>query len=583
MYPGTIFNWHDLSEIRVPQENTEVYNAPLFCQVFSSDKGTEELIEIAGSDFNSMYGTMSFRKHGQSAIQAQNIIDHGGRLYAKRVVAEDSTLANIVLIANVSGAEGQVTVKWTSQSISGCKTFDEVKEAALELLDADSGVFPVFIHCDNGRGVSKKAVRLNPDYATSKTIGKTFYTLVVYEGSNIDEQLTMTVDPTVIYRNASYRYDKLSTVQITGEVNELVFDAYVNKLSEFLGIDESTLRNYDVVYGYTNKGKAIDGFNIDAESIDLDTDLGIQLAEGSNGAFGDAPVGTDAWANAIVDVFNGNFSDEIYDVDQHKISAIIDANYPASVKNAIYDLVAFRQDCVFLRDFGVGLTTYLEIREVYESYSDRRNRYTADYCTSYLIVDPLDRNTIEVTMLYDMASVLVNHFANNPFAPLAGTYNGFILENAIKGTVNFTPIITPSVNQKEAMEDIKVNYAIFQDDDCVVQSCYTSQEAYTQLSFVSNVIAIQTVLRAIRRSCPRQRFALTTGLSLQNYADAVTKVLEDYQNNFSTLEFIYTEDNVKAAQKIFYASIQFAFLNWAQTEIFDIYAINDWELTSTVE
>jgi Holliday junction resolvasome RuvABC endonuclease subunit len=76
---------------------------------------------------------------------------------------------------------------------------------------------------------------------------------------------------------------------------------------------------------------------------------------------------------------------------------------------------------------------------------------------------------------------------------------------------------------------------------------------------------------------------LTTGLSLQNYADAVTKVLEDYQNNFSTLEFIYTEDNVKAAQKIFYASIQFAFLNWAQTEIFDIYAINDWELTSTVE
>jgi hypothetical protein len=200
--------------------------------VFSSDKGTEELIEIAGDDFNNMYGTMNFAKHGQSAIQAQNIIDHGGRLLAKRVVADDSTLANLILIANVSGSDGEATVKWTSQSISGCKTFDEVQEAALNLLDAESGVFPVFIHADNGRGASRKAVRLNPDYATSKTIGKMFYTLVAYEGSTIVEQLTMTVDPTVIYRDTNYRYDKLSCVQVTGEVNDLVFDAYVNAPDE---------------------------------------------------------------------------------------------------------------------------------------------------------------------------------------------------------------------------------------------------------------------------------------------------------------------------------------------------------------
>ena len=127
---------------------------------------------------------------------------------------------------------------------------------------------------------------------------------------------------------------------------------------------------------------------------------------------------------------------------------------------------------------------------------------------------------------------------------------------------------------KEAMDNLRVNYAIFEDDNCVVQSCYSSQDAYTQLSWISNTIAIQRVLRAVRTACPRQRFSLSTGTDLNNYAKAVNNVLSNYTSNFSTLNFIYTQDDLRASQKIFYASIEFAFLNWAQTEIFDIYAIN---------
>jgi hypothetical protein len=51
-------------------------------------------------------------------------------------------------------------------------------------------------------------------------------------------------------------------------------------------------------------------------------------------------------------------------------------------------------------------------------------------------------------------------------------------------------------------------------------------------------------------------------------------VLSNFTQNFKTLNFIYTQDDLRAQQKIFYASIEFAFLNWAQTEIFDIYVIN---------
>ena len=119
MYPATIFNWHDNSSIL--QENTPavVDDSPLFYQPFSADKGTEDLVEISGDDFDKMYGTLYFEKHGQSAIQAKHIIDAGGRLLVKRVVAHDATLANVVLVATVSEDSGKAKIKWEAKEISG--------------------------------------------------------------------------------------------------------------------------------------------------------------------------------------------------------------------------------------------------------------------------------------------------------------------------------------------------------------------------------------------------------------------------------------------------------------------------------
>ena len=574
MYPDTIYNWHDQSEI-IRKQNTVVQDdAPLFMQVFSADKGTEDLVEISGNDFTAMYGTMSFGRHGQSAIQAKRIVDAGGKLYAKRVVAKDSTLANVVLCANVTSGDDGVTVKWTSQSVTGCKTYDEVVKAA-EALYVEGSVYPLFIYTDNGRGVSNKSIRLNPDYSTSKTVGATLYTLVVYEGSKIIEQTTISLDPTMIYANVAYGLDKYTNVQISGVVPEDIYENYLTALADALAMEPADLRGYDLVYGYTNSGSAIDGFTLDKESVDLDAENGVMMAEGSNGAFGDAPVGTEAWAEAIADVFYGNFSDEVWDVDAHKIALICDANYPDSVKKAIFEFVEFRKDCCYLRDYGVGLKTFIEIEAAHNKYLEQHNYFTSDYSTSYLVKDPETKKNIEVTMMYDFAPLMVNHIAKNPYAPMCGTANGFILREAIKGTINFTPVNTKKINYKSAIEELRINYAVFEDDNCVAQLCYSSQDKYTQLSFINNVIAIQRVLRAVRTACPKQRYTLSTTNDLSNYAKAVNNVLSNFITNFAVLNFVYTQDPLKTREKIFYASIEFAFLNWAQTEIFDVYAINN--------
>ena len=615
MHPGTIFNWHDNSAIQIPTTSNVEDGTPLFMQVFSCDKGTEDLIEISGEDFDAMYGTMDFFRYGQSAIQAKNIIDHGGKLYAKRVVAEDSTLANSVLVATVTEATEEDKQKYdkpdavlkVSWSVQSFETYDDpvtgsaypvtkpehVFLAAQAMTDPANGVYALIAYCDNGRGESKKAVRLTPDYNTSRTIGKTFYNLIVKEGSDITETKVISFDPDVIYNDVAYRFDKYTNVQISGEVVESSYELYLNDLADRMAVEPEELRKNDIIYGYTYRGAKMPEFILDGEGADPDAETGIALDKGTNGIFGDGPFidgvnpssteAFEAWTDAVVEVFADDKGDhdEVYDVDQHKLAAVIDANYPDAVKKAIFDFVTFREDCVFLRDYGLGtednpLTTYTGIKSRYDEFvADRlQNYFTSDYYTTYNILDPATKKTIKVTMLYDLAACLVDHIKENANAPVAGTINGFILENAIKGTINFTPVITPKGNQKEAIDNIRVNYAIFEDDDCVVQSCYTSQQPYTQLSFLGNVIAIQEVLRAVRTACPKNRFALSTGSDLSNYADAVNDVLSNYVGNFSVLNFIYVQDDLRASQKIFYASIEFAFLNWAQTEIFDIYAIN---------
>jgi hypothetical protein len=245
-----------------------------------------------------------------------------------------------------------------------------------------------------------------------------------------------------------------------------------------------------------------------------------------------------------------------------------------SVKKAIFDLVTFRKDCVFFRDYGVGLTTFAAINEVHASLAEERNYFVADYATSYMINDPSTRKNIEVTMLYDLAAVAVNHFENNAFAPFAGIINGMILSNAIKGTVNFVPVNTPAANQKEAIDNIRVNYAIFENGQCVVQSLYTDNGINTQLTYINNLLSMQEIGRQIRIVCPEARYAISAdGADFSHYNNLINAVLEKYQGNFKTLELVYTADPRRAAQKIYYAAINFQFMDWAQSELFDLVAM----------
>ena len=73
MYPATIFNWHDNSFINTGEASGLMDDAPLFMQVFSADKGTEDYVEIYGKDFDAMYGKLSFEKHLRSIFAPNSV------------------------------------------------------------------------------------------------------------------------------------------------------------------------------------------------------------------------------------------------------------------------------------------------------------------------------------------------------------------------------------------------------------------------------------------------------------------------------------------------------------------------------
>lgn len=82
---------------------------PIVFAGFTSDKGTEEYTKWQGEDFFDQYGEISFTRHGQPLLQAANVINNGGIVYAKRVVDPTSRLAMLGVVAHVKEISRQET------------------------------------------------------------------------------------------------------------------------------------------------------------------------------------------------------------------------------------------------------------------------------------------------------------------------------------------------------------------------------------------------------------------------------------------------------------------------------------------
>ena len=595
MYAGTKVNLH---EILQPSTTSTVNETlPLFLCVFSADKGSENITDLTYNDFTALYGkTADFFKYGQPLILAHALLKAGGRVLGKRLVAEDATLANLVIAAEVTQVEEQKTnelgqpiyineegeettdvtetpanvtyakIKYSASTVANATTRAEVIENAKKVMTGS--VYPLFIVMDNGRGVSNKKVRIVPEYDISKTLSYMLYSIRDIEGTETIETKRFSVFPDAINNVNGVRKNmgltKNTCSQFDAEAYTAGVNGFMQAVADITGYTVEDLYTYDILFGKTVKNESIPSIKIDDTGLNLNTTYGLELKSGTNGEFGNAPFPGDgepveAWTNAALAYFGGDFS----------------ANYPDTVKAKIVELADFREDFYYFRDMGLNIYSLSDVQDKLAGDHYIQSPFAGDYMTCYDIIDNNSRKQVRVTMLHGLAPLLVDHYANNVAAPVAGEFNNFVISEAVEGTLSFVPRITPKVDQKTILDDLKVNYANYSSNGLlVVQSTYTSQDHWGPLSYASNVIVTQMCIKDIRRYCPRIRFMLMEDPDFTKYKQLIEdNVIENYRKFFKSVELVYTRDDEMIASKIFNASLYCYYKDFAQGEIFDVFAV----------
>lgn len=616
-YPGTIDNWIDQSGIQA-QEAADITPRPLMLAAAAFDRGPEKLTRVYGADFYKLYGYyIDYEKYGQTAIQCANIINNGGELLLKRVVAEDATLANIVVVAKVTSSRVQKTdadgnplyvdpvsgkettsagdnnekvminvasIKYELVTVTGKKTLDEVVEEATRSFVQDDETqtftYPIMVIVDNGRGESTKRFNIIPQYQVSKTQNFMLYKFKYLGSEDLDaESVYFSVVPGVMYLNKSMAIEMACTemLQCRAKSIEKSIDAFYDKVAEITGFDLDVLHKYDLLFGKDNKGNAVQGISYDDNGIDLSAEIGFGLESGSNGAFGDTPILTDEYEKALKDVFDGTYDEDIYNLDLYKIDACVDANYPYEVKKAIYELAKFRKDFFFFGDLGLEVETFSDAQN--KMYEMPRDKFTAWYGQSYQILNPFTKRNIDVTITYSIARMVIPHLVNRTHTPYCGILFNWTIPEAIEGTINFTPKITPAVNQKTLADDLRLNYASVLNNVLTLETEFTSQEELTQLSFINNVAAIQKIVKTVRDRCPSFRYSFISTTDLQSYKKEVNRIIATFTGWFESLEFVYVQDEIMKANKIFEASLKVKHKDFVQSEILNIYTLGTEQAT----
>lgn len=605
MYPSTTIKIIDKSQYNrtVDADNS---SAPIAMAGFACDRGTEDFGLWNNNDWHKMYGyTTNFKKYGQALKQAAMVIDNGGQLYCKRVVAPDAQLANLGVYVHVQcfpataavtnddnevttpAKPARVVLKYNTVSVqtnqNDVERVASLIEGAIPASDPDNGdiVLPLFMVVGAGRGAWAPRFRVSPDYRFSRGSGYAKYLFEVIDPDDPNnEDIYFTAQPDKvekgknIFMQMAVGTNSKKVRVLTWEEN--FYDIY-GIIETALGLEKDSLKDLDFLFGCDLKGNKLPNIEVDTSEFNLQNIYGNLLTNGSDGEFANDPLSTQSYVNELVKLFNGTYSEEIYNLDSISLDFIIDANYDDKVKRAIEEFVTFREDAFYMRDLGLEIEGIADIEE--KERSVLHNRYSSTYINSMDVIDDDSKKYITVTISYLLVDKLINHFLNGRSRPFAGIRYGIFWlygTDIKKGSINFLPKVTPGVDEKQQLDDLGVNFvSIYKGNRVVLETLYTSQHVNeaSQLSYSCNVWSIQEVVKALREHCPISRYAIATGQDLEDYQADLKRVLSNYESNFLTFELEYLADPSYEAQKIYYACLSVTFPDFYQSEYFKIVAL----------
>lgn len=549
--------------------------------------------------------------------------------YAKKdieeIVLDPDTFTNKIIITN-------------PDSIGGAATYRLFNDPAAQA--SDGILFPLFTIFESGRGVSDKYFSIEPNYSLAKSNGKMIYTLKVIDGSTSAtvESWTMSIDANGT--SSTLKKTDIQTV-VSGNsylIDATCYYSAWDELSDALadfGAPSSVFSSYDIMNKKLLSGKALTRVEFTspttgqsyvlatprtasnptgyaASAFDYDYTVPEYL---DNGAYGDLVSladNTDEFYDAMHEALTGVFSKDIYNFDLYAWDCIFDANYDsAQVKLDLQNIAAYRNDCVAFMDMGTKVSSLQQCKDMmaWDGTIAGKSELETDPAYYYLkhnavwvtdlfydMKNPFDGRQITVTGTLGASLRMVNHYINGYNRPFAGKMYQIEFPEAIEGTVNYIPKIYPNTtftpeelentypsdaacitNEKQEMNDIKVNYATYLNGVLTMETLFTTYDKDSELSYVNNVMTVQVIMKKIREKLPAiTRYGFMDSDSLAQYkTDVQDKVIDQYAHDFASISFKYIEDAEYAKNKIFYGALEVKFKPFSQSEIIKVTVLNN--------
>ena len=444
------------------------------------------------------FGAPNYKLYGQAGYNAYAALANNPglcRLYAMRVMPDNATYSNIVIMASYKWGEYQTTdaegkpatktgmiIKFTGQTTNSLsskeslKTYASAKYAAPGEDPATAVTSALFGFHSLGRGKYGNSIRVRFNdmtaYDNDPTTKSFKVDVLEYTTSlNVKESFTGTFNEIAfspVTKSSLYLEDMINDpdtgstklgVNIVYQTFEDMINFYNENKSE--DVTPITVDTADFINGLTMEGLTDYNIYIDPEStISLTAIEGFALQSGGDGDFGtlsDEALQTSI-DNCLTNAFNGVYDESVLSRYGSPVDCILDANFSIAVKKAMIALGTKRQeDTMVYIDMGTEATTGDALVTFAQSLQNLGGPNILKEAHYYKLRDTIfTGKQITVTTTYNIAKLLPTHVATY------GLGTPFVMQNAritdaIKGS--FGPLINPNNDElKNKLYKLRVNY-----------------------------------------------------------------------------------------------------------------------------
>lgn len=586
-HPHILTNIFDNSQVN--KEATTAVEIPALFQPYFGERGPSgKVVEYnSAAEFVKIAGNPNFKKYGQSGYNILNWLRNGGKVYALRLTAPDSTYANVGLNVRTKAVEttneaGEVVksvdIKLESIKLPNLMNISDehILNEITNLAPADDGYTDhvLFVSYAEGTGAygNNIAFRLTSEVTYNKTYDFKCYAVSIIESDNSGSNKVLT-GPAVISFYPEALTNGGSSLSLP-----MVFQSYFDGVSCFYN-DEAYDQLIDDIMTATDNVYDIPE-NIDfifgdehctvdrTGAASMFSAAGIFFEDGSNGSVSDRFTEKETkkvYDKLLQGVFSGSDYPEIFDKKQYPIDVILDANFDLTIKNSINDFVNQRGDCIAVLDTGECQSpeetiVWRQNNIVYEDY------FTSLWSQALKLYDTFTASDIVVTPTYFLASKIPStdsqYGIHYPFVgPNRGVITGY-------KSLNWTP----NEQQKENLYDNDINYIEKNYRNTRFMGQLTTLNRKTALSDINHVRCLLKITREVEEIMDNYIFELANADTFASINAELASALAEWvtKGACTVCQGTCTQTALEAENKTAHVTVEIVFVDVIEKIIIDI-------------